>query len=264
MAVKMNSVRNTLSPPGSTLTTFFFMALISLLSLNTGGCGAPLKNASLHTYVINFAPNSNIIFLQETGNLSSDSKCWDSWSSFSPICAPSPNRGAGVTTLYKNNCNISFIDSQVLIEGNLLYVKVRFDDCIFHLYNVLIPQDNSVALTVISSLESHSHSLREGYVIMGGDFNCTLNPSLDRHDMPREHRQKIASTLQRVIDKTHLYDAWRRIHPVRKNSRGIGKVLTANMNIQKQDWTDSMSPVAWCPLLCLLIFYLAHCLITRR
>ena len=58
------------------LFSHFFLALsmtLSLLTLNTGGRSTSLRNVSVRTYVDEIAPKSDIIFLQETNNLSEHS-----------------------------------------------------------------------------------------------------------------------------------------------------------------------------------------------
>ena len=82
---------------------------LSLISLNTGGCSTPTKNAAINAYFENFFPFSDIVLLQETYNLTETSSCWSLWP-HTPFSSPSNSRGSGVTTLINNkNHKNSFI-----------------------------------------------------------------------------------------------------------------------------------------------------------
>ena len=191
-----------------------FMTL-SFLSLNTGGCSSPVKNASIYKYVENIAFMPEIVFLQETNNLSKNSTCWNLWSSYDVICTPGHTQGSGVTTLLKKKSSF-IIDSSVICDGHILYTEMKFNNIIYHLYNVLIPHDDRFALEAINLLSSHLASCKEGTLIIGGDFNCTLNPHLDRFCMLHEHRPRIVKALKQVIHQAQLCDVWRRMNPTCK------------------------------------------------
>ena len=102
---------------------------------------------SVYTYVDNIAFNPDIVFLQEINDSSQNSSCWNIWSSYTPICAPAHTRGFGVAMLYRSNL-FNVVDSSIIFESHILYLKVEFNNVLYHLYNVLIPQDNKVALSI--------------------------------------------------------------------------------------------------------------------
>ena len=97
---------------------FSFMTL-SLLTLNTGGCASPVKNASICTYVDNIAFNPDIVFpSRKSMTLLKNSSCWNIWSSYTPICAPSHTRGSGVAILYRSNL-FNVVDSSIIFESHI-------------------------------------------------------------------------------------------------------------------------------------------------
>ena len=55
-----------------------------------------------------------------------------------PICAPAHTRGSGVAILYRSNL-FNVVDSSIIFEGHILYLKVEFNNVLYHLYNVLKP-----------------------------------------------------------------------------------------------------------------------------
>ena len=184
---------------------------LSLITLNTGGCCNITRNASLKNYFELLAPKNDIILLQETYNVKSNHPCWKNWPNYIPICAPGSAPGSGVTTLIHRN--IEAIASGVIASGSILYVKVKINNDIFNIYNVLIPQSNSFALKYINDMDLHCNQCSDGATIIGRDFNCTDSPFIDRLNKPTEHRPQISMALRNYMNKNSLCDVWRRLNP---------------------------------------------------
>ena len=185
-----------------------------LLTLNTGGCTAALKNASIKTYVENLCNSPDIIFLQETHFLIPNNPVWKMWP-YTPLCAPSPTRGSGITTLVKNS-NTVIVTSKIISNGHILFTKVRTNNTLFffYLYNFLIPQNDKLALNSIQSFREHCAQLADdGVIVIGGDFNCTEDPVINRLRMPVEHRPRVACALSDAVSALSLRDIWRSLNP---------------------------------------------------
>ena len=173
------------------------LMVLSLLTLNTGGCSSPVKNASIFAYADNICNKPDIILLQETYNLTDDNHCWNTWYNYTPLCNPSPSRGSGVTVLLKNNINL--IESSIIHNGHVSYVKINFNNILYSIYDVLIPQSNRESLKAIQHFTEHSDSLSDSTIIVGGDPNSTDNPLFDRLNMSTEHRPKTAMALRKAF-----------------------------------------------------------------
>ena len=193
------------------LYSFLFISL-SLLTLNTGGCSELTKNASFKVYVEQIAFNPDIVLLQETYNLNKNSSCWSTWS-HTPHCSVGPSRGSGVTSLI-NESKIDVLSSSSIFDGYILYNKLCHNNLIYHVYNTLIPQSDKSAILAISALHNHLSKCDDGIVLIGGDFNCTENPAIDRLCMLTEHRPRVATALKNVMNKLSLCDVWRRLNPI--------------------------------------------------
>ena len=192
----------------------FFLMTLSLMTLNARGCSSSVKNASLYTYVDKFCHKPDVVFLQETSVLDNHFFSWNSWHNYTPFCNPSPSRGSGVTTLIKNN--ITVLETASVFDGYVTFSKIAHNDVIFYLYNILIPQADSDASKAIDLFLKHSDSRSDGVIIVGGDFNCTFDPELDRLGIRTEHRPKISMALENVLENLSLYDVWRRRNPAEK------------------------------------------------
>ena len=192
---------------------------LSLLTLNSGGCTGALKNASIQKYINTIHNNPNIIFLQESCRLTETDFCWNMWQ-HTPICSPSPTRGSGITTLV-DKTKIDIILSENILPGHILYTQIYLNNTYFHLYNVLIPQNDNKAIDSLQALREHCVQRRgDGVIVIGGDFNCTLDPALDRLRMPVEHRPGVAAALADVADVLSLRDVWRVRNPSPKTLHG--------------------------------------------
>ena len=183
----------------------------SVITLNTGGCVNALRNFSLYRFLSNLTPNHDIILLQETYSLTAQSPCWRNWQNYTPLCSPGPTPGTGVTILFRKN--IAPETSTILFPGHLLFLRVKLNGAIANIYNCLVPQANDTALQLFQNLADHSDQQSEGNIFVGGDFNCTLDPSHDRVAAPAEHRPRVSAALQNFVTTTGLCDVWRRVNP---------------------------------------------------
>ena len=198
--------------PTLLMNLFFSLIMsLSLLTLNTGGCSAPSKNITFQQYIQQSSYNPDIVLLQEINNLSTSSSIWRTWP-YKVFCTPGSTRGTGVATLIKPS--LSVIDNIEIFQSYSLYTKIKHDSTTFHIYNILIPQNDSEAKKLLTSIENHctQHNY-DDKIIIAGDFNCTTNPSLDRFKTYNQRRKNIASNLTNIVNKHSLCDIWRERNP---------------------------------------------------
>ena len=188
-----------------------FIMNLSILTLNTRGCSSSVKNISLYTYIENICNRPDILLLQETCTISDTHSLWKSWSNYTPHCNASPSRGSGVITLINNKVNT--LNTNILYDGYLSCTKIFSNNVILYIYNLLMPQTESEAVKVLSILSESRDLCSDGVTVLAGDFNCTLNPGLDRLNRPSEHRPKTAKLLKNLIHDLSLNDVWRKQNP---------------------------------------------------
>ena len=195
---------------------FFILAMtLSVLTLNTGGCSAQTQNASLKVYVEQITFNPDLVLLQETYDLKENSSCWSVWP-HTPFCSSGKTRGSGVTSLI-NQSKIDILKTTSIYDGYILYNELCYNNSTFHVYNVLIPQSDRNAILALTALDNHISDCSNGTIVIGGDFNCTENPSLDRLCMLTERRPLVVKALKNVMNKLSLCDVWRRLNPNKHN-----------------------------------------------
>ena len=166
-----------------------------------------------------------------------------------------------VLGLVKNN--ITVLESSCIYNEYVIYTKISHNDGIFYLYNILIPQSDTQALKAIDYVYKHSESLSDGVIIVGGDFNCTLDPELDHLGMPTERRPKISLALNNFINKLSLYDVWRRRNPDEKKYTWYRANPSSQHGVSKARLDRFFFPQLFCPPSLCVKYFPVLCLTTR-
>lgn len=155
--------------------------------------------------------NADIAFLQETHILNSDViKLRRSWggqvfhSSFNA-------KGRGTAILIRKS--ISFTSEKVISDSSGRYVIVtgRLLDRKVILVNIYAPNfdDSNFFSKVFTSIPPAD----DYALIIGGDFNCVLNTSLDRSSSRVIQPSKAAINIKHFCDQFGLLDPWRFLFP---------------------------------------------------
>ena len=95
----------------------------------------------------------------------------------------SPN-SSGRAILIRNNTNYSVLSTTRDPLGRFIILKIQIDDKVYVLVNIYAPNKDKDLIQFFRKL----HGLlqmedldSEENIILGGDFNCPLNPALDKH-----------------------------------------------------------------------------------
>lgn len=111
-----------------------------------------------------------------------------------------------------NKC-IQFSPSQTLVDsaGRYVIVSGLLYGITVTLANIYAPNydDESFIQKIFSLLPD----LNTHYLIMGGDFNCALNPTLDRSSTKPTQPSKSAITLKSLLNICGQTDVWRFFNP---------------------------------------------------
>ena len=140
---------------------------LSLLSLNVKGLSNFKKRRTIFTWCRK--RNSDIIFLQETHSTLSTQLNWKNEWGAELICSHGSSNSRGVTILIK--------------KGLDCVIKAAIQDKMYVLINNYAPNkdENIVKFfkDLLTKLATENLDSEENIVI-GGDFNCPLNPTLDK------------------------------------------------------------------------------------
>ena len=184
-----------------------------LNSFNCRGLGDGRKRRAVFQWLKKFFPG--IILLQETHSTELCEKNWkQEWGgniyfSHGTSCA----RGVAIL-IPKNMC---FTINNMIMDdnGRFILLDIKHDDWEILICNIYAPtKDNEPGQ--VSLLNAISETLGEfGHknIIMGGDFNCCLNPLIDKLGGDMESKSKYSQLLEELCEEFNLCDVWRVLNP---------------------------------------------------
>ena len=87
----------------------------------------------------------------------------------------------GVAILFSPSVKPEILVVNEVSLGRLLHVKVRLEDFVVNFVNIYAPCMGAARVRFFDHMRRFMLTLPdEECAILGGDLNCTLNPSLDR------------------------------------------------------------------------------------
>lgn len=185
---------------------------LNFVPWNVKGMNHPVKRRRVFSHIKQL--KAAIAFLQETHIRNSDnSRLMTGWMG-QHFHSAFQAKARGVSILI--NSNTTFEHHKVISDPQGRYIIVSG-----HLYNTPVVLANVYAPNIddagffehfFSSLpDLNSHSL-----ILGGDFNCWLDPLLDRSSTKPAALSKSASLIQSFLSSLGISDIWRCLYPNHK------------------------------------------------
>ena len=175
-------------------------------SLNVRGLGNRIKRRSIFNYLRD--KKLDIIFLQETHSSRKTAELWQNeWCSKWLISSGSSNaKGTAILFNPKFKCDIT----KVLCDHDGRYVvcNLQKNNINYTICNVYAPNDDSPKF--FHSLFKTIEKVATENVIIGGDFNLTLNPQIDRLDSKENsNNHQAAKFVNAFMEEFKLCDVWR-------------------------------------------------------
>ncbi len=108
-------------------------------------------------------------------------------------------------------CNL-IVDFNEIINGYLISLTFTLNVFKHTILNVYSPSDSTDRTCFFTQLEtSLTHLDFNGFVCLGGDFNCTMDSSIDRNG--KEPHPVSIMPLARTLTTFSLIDIWRTFNP---------------------------------------------------
>ena len=163
---------------------------------------------------------ASIIFLQETHSTVEKEKQWKyEWGA--PLeFAHGRSNARGVVILFRNGFDCKIKQKIVDPMGRYLDRKAEINDENYFLLNVYAPNNDNQSAKFyehIINILKKEDQIYEDRIIIGGDFNCPLNPVLDKMGGLLTTRKKIVDQIENIQNIFNLQDVWRVKHPNEKN-----------------------------------------------
>ena len=193
------------------------MQSLKIGSLNINGGGRDRQKRALISEVAT-QKRVDVLFLQETHTTPADEIDWGLWWEGSCTLSHGTNLSAGVAVLFRKDANVKVLSSTEVVKGRLLIVKAEIEGSVFCFANIYAPNRGTERVGFFALLESEVGNYQHDHFIFGGDFNCTLDFTIDRTS--EEPHPQSSQSLSGVIAHLDLLDTWRVKHPNPDNTHG--------------------------------------------
>ena len=131
----------------------------------------------------------------------------------------SPN-SCGVAVLIRNGFNCSIQKTIIDPLGRFVVLKVDIEDKVYVLVNIYAPNKDKITCkffkNLLKTLQTEDLDCEEN-IIFGGDFNCPLNPKLDKKGGVLFPRKMVIENIQCLQNELDLVDIWRIKNPQSKS-----------------------------------------------
>ena len=181
---------------------FFFLFKFNIGTLNVRGLGNNLKRKTLFNYFRH--KELDIIFLQEVHCNNKAARLWqkqwgNKWLVFSGTTA---SRGTAI--LFANN-KMKIDKTIVDLDGCYVICNITVENVHYTLCNIYAPNKHCPRFfaTIFKAIEK----IGQEYIIMGRDFNLTLNNDLDRLNSTHNNH-RAAKVVNECLDNGLLEDTW--------------------------------------------------------
>ena len=158
----------------------------------------------------------DIFFLQEIHGVTADIALWSQEWGGKCLFNMYTTREAGVAILFRQSLDIDVEQTCTDTKGRLLRAQTRFMNQPLNLVNIYAPSGGSNTRQrkeFFSSLTDYVNGDSETCLnLVGGDFNCILNDSLDCN-FPRDYSDSSAKCLRDITQTLGLSDIYRIFHP---------------------------------------------------
>ena len=119
----------------------------------------------------------------------------------------------GVTVLFKEKMDLEITEQIIDPNGRYVVFELKTSNCTYKVFNIYAPvneYERVIFFNDISVLLCNNDESVE--IIIGGDYNCTLNNAMDRHNCT-SNIDIGQIDLKNVMGNFDLEDIWRRRNP---------------------------------------------------
>ena len=173
-------------------------AAVKLISLNVKGIGNFRKRTAIFTWC---RKRTDTCLLQETHSTEKIENQWkNEWGAELIFCHGSSN-SRGVAILIKNGVDCTIHKKVLDPLGRYIILKAEIKDKMYVLINVYAPnkdKDNVAFLKNLLITIQKEDLDSENSIVLGGDFNCPLNPAVDKKGGNPIQRKLVTSCIDNV------------------------------------------------------------------
>jgi exonuclease III len=185
---------------------------LHILTLNANGLRNDASRQKLFFWLQKH--KVDIAFLQETHSQDDVMFKWNKEWEGTSYWAHGTNTARGVAILIRKHLNANITDVHRDTTGRTLTCNISLDDFKLKLINVYAPNIGQERRSYFKQLHTHLANVGTD-VVIGGDFNCALNSSIDRVNC--SSNTDVGNVeLHELMGTYHVEDIWRRRYPAKK------------------------------------------------
>lgn len=157
------------------------MTSFKVVSLNANGLNIPSKRRIIFDHLRK--SGASVCLIQETHATLSSAPLWHSDWGGQAFFNNRTRSSKGVAILVSRNFASNILQVSSNDDGRILFLDLEVDNSIFTIGMYYAPTQDKPhdLLTALQELELTLSDLAAENIIIGGDFNCILNPTLDRN-----------------------------------------------------------------------------------
>ena len=192
---------------------------LSFISNNVKGLQAISKRVKIFEYLKNYVTSNGFIFLQETHSSVKDEKLWIDEFEGQLFFSHGKTNSCGVAIGFVGKKALNILNIKRDNLGRILVIEVKIDDSVFVLINIYNANTQSEQLHTLNDLINVLEifeDIQNKSVVLIGDFNVILNPSLDWHGGKAVIKKKTIGKLIQITENLDLCDICRIHNPKTK------------------------------------------------
>ena len=197
------------------------MDKLNFISLNVKGLrSSKLKRMQIFRWCTehNVDNVADVLYFQETHSSEADEKLWsDEWggNNYKTFYAHGNTNSRGVCIIIKSSLITEVHSKTIDSNGRFLILDITLLDRRITLCNVYAPnEDDPIFISdLMSELDKYANDDR----LIGGDFNCILDETLDKSGGSLSHANKnMGNAVNNFISDNDLMDIWRHQHGLQR------------------------------------------------
>lgn len=184
----------------------------NIISLNVRGISNKVKRDKLFCWLKE--QPFDICLLQETHSTMETNLIWEKeWGKNSFFSGESSN-SKGTAILINGSYDVKIIAHHEILKGRIQALQLEKNNHTFIIINIYGPNNDDIM--VFNKLDQYIKDNYDQTFIVGGDFNTTLNESLDKKNGARNTHTQKRRKMHDIIESNELTDIWRHQHQDRK------------------------------------------------
>ena len=183
--------------------------LIKCISANVQGIQTEFKRKDVLSYMINTA--ANIICLQDVHLKQCEENFVKNFTKGDCYISGNRTNARGVAIIFQNNFEYKIENVCRDTAGNFIVIDIKLSEISLRLINVYAPNTDSPEFFM--QIQKFIFESEQDYAIVCGDFNLTLDPSMDSQNYININNPKARNVLIDTIEICDLIDTFRYKHP---------------------------------------------------